>query len=168
MLFFVIFCYFLLFFVIFCYFLLFNSEERDSFSSNMQGALIFEKTPHSLKWREIGYVSFPECHRFFGVRFIGSGDDELGYNLMVSSGSKSGKDLVYLPDELAAKYYSRLSQTGVMLGLSDITIRQMSGFLAYNRMRFQELRDGTHKTKIGKKQIPRRGKPFSQYGQISV
>ena len=92
--------------------LLFNSEEQDSNSSNMQGVLILEKTPHSLKWREIGYVSFPECRRFFGVGFIGSGDDELGYNLMVSGGSKSGKDLVYLPDELAVKYYSRLSQTG--------------------------------------------------------
>lgn len=82
--------------------------------------------------------------------------------------TKSGKDLVYLPAELTAKYYSRLTQPGVMLGPSDITIRQMSGFLAYTRMRFQELRDGTHKTKIGKKQIPRRGKPFSQYGKISV
>lgn len=122
---------------------LFNSEEHDSNSSNMQGVLLFEKTPHSMKWREIGYVSFTECRRFFGMEFISSGDDELGYNLMVSGGSKSGKDLVYLPDELAQKYYSRLSQPGVMLGPSDITIRQMSGFLAYNRMRFQELRDGT-------------------------
>ncbi len=142
--------------------MVFNSEESNYSNSNMQGVLVFEKTQKTKKWRAIGYVNFPDHDRFFGVKFLKS-KDELGYALIVSNGSKSGKDIVYLPDELAEKYYSRLHQANCVLGLNNMILRQISKFLAYKRFAYQDLGFGIAKNNVKPKAIKNeRGfqKPF--------
>lgn len=132
--------------------MVFNSEESNYNNSNMQGVLVFEKTQKTKKWRAIGYINFPDHDRFFGVKFLKS-KDELGYALIVSNGSKSGKDIVYLPDELADKYYSRLHQANCVLGLNNMILQQMSKFLAYNRFAYQQLGFGIAKKFVKTKAI---------------
>jgi hypothetical protein len=130
--------------------MVFNADESNYYyHSNLHGVLVFEKTPATKKWREIGYVNFPDHHRFFGANFQQT-NDELGYVLKVSGGSKSGLDLIYLPDGLAAKYYSRLTKPGVLLGHNNLICRQMSKFLAYNRLTYQELGYGIARKSLGK------------------
>ena len=142
--------------------MVFNSEETDADNSNMQGVLVFEKTLRTQKWHEIGYVNFPDSDRYFGVNFQNA-DDERGYALIVSNGSKSGTDLVYLPNALSWKYYSRLTQRNGVLGLNDMIDKNISAFLAYNRFAYQDLGYGISNNRTFCKEVKnQRGfqKPF--------
>jgi len=142
--------------------MVFNSEETDANSSNMQGVLVFEKTLRTQKWREIGYVNFTECDRYFGVKYQKANDGQC-YALLVSNGSKSGNNLVYLPNELSRKYYSRLAQGNGVLGLNNMIIKNMSGFLSYNRFAYQELGFGSSNNRIASKAVKNQSgysKPF--------
>ena len=91
---------------------------------------------------------------------------------MVSGGTRAGTDIVYLSDTLAAKYYSRFADTQVQLGISNNIMKQVCGFLAYNRIRFQELQYGTAKKIMGGKPKNKpgttKGKPFYKTGVISI
>ena len=142
--------------------MLFNSEETDAACFNMQGVLVFEKTLRTQKWHEIGYVNFPDSNRYFGVNFQ-KADDERGYALIVSNGSKSGTDLVYLPNALSLKYYSRLTQGNGVLGLNNMIDKNISAFLSYNRFAYQDLGYGISNNKTFCKEVKnKRGfqKPF--------